>query len=102
MKISGDKLIEVYHTWLKDYFSNVRLTSSKVNRLKLPLAKNAPVSPTFQGSKNTANKKTRQNILSKKAAKLKKNPYRIGYNPFKPGNLLKFLFPVFSLKSVQI
>jgi hypothetical protein len=28
---------------------------------------------TFQGSKNTANKKTRQNILSKKAAKLKKN-----------------------------
>ena len=28
---------------------------------------------TFQGSKNTANKKiTRQNILSKKAAKLKK------------------------------
>lgn len=46
MKISGDKLIEVYHTWLKDYFSNVRLTSSKVNWLKLPLAKNAPVSPT--------------------------------------------------------
>ena len=45
MKISGDKLIEVYHTWLKDYFSNVRLTSSKVNWLKLPLAKNAPVSP---------------------------------------------------------
>ena len=40
MKISGDKLIEVYHTWLKDYFSNVRLTSSKVNWLKLPLAKN--------------------------------------------------------------
>jgi len=27
MKISGDKLIEVYHTWLKDYFSIVRLTS---------------------------------------------------------------------------
>jgi hypothetical protein len=46
MKISGDKLIEVYHTWLKDYFSNVRLTSSKVNWLKLPLAKNAPVSPS--------------------------------------------------------
>ena len=47
MKISGDKLIEVYHTWLKDYFSNVRLTSSKVNWLKLPLAKNAPVSPIY-------------------------------------------------------
>ena len=46
MKISGDKLIEVYHTWLKGYFSNVRLTSTKVNWLKLPLAKNAPVSPT--------------------------------------------------------
>jgi hypothetical protein len=27
---------------------------------------------TFQGSKNTANKKTRQNILSKKAKKIKK------------------------------
>jgi len=48
MKISGDKLIEVYNTWLKDYFSNVRLTSSKVNWLKLPLAKNAPVSPIYK------------------------------------------------------
>ena len=57
---------------------------------------------TFQGSKNTANKKTRQNILSKKAAKLKKKPYRIGYNPLKPGNLLTFLFPFFSQKSVKI
>ena len=53
---------------------------------------------TFQGSKNTANKKTRQNILSKKAAKLKKKPYRIGYNPFKQGNLLKILFSVFFFK----
>ena len=58
MKISGDKLIEVYHTWLKDYFSNVRLTSSKVNWLKLPLAKNAPVSHTLKSVgdvPNTAN-----------------------------------------------